>query len=213
MRTPSLRLPRRIRPALLAFFVLLAGWACGDASDGSRADADRDYALDPQLVFWDELQSLCGRAFPGRVVESNPPDEGLEEGPLVMHVRACDIAEVRIPFLVGDDRSRTWIVTTTGAGLRLEHQHRHRDGSEDEVSGYGGESSGAGTATVQEFPADARTAEMVPAATDNVWTLEIHPDSVFVYALRREGTDRRVRVEFDLTRSVDAPPAPWGSNR
>lgn len=213
MRIPFLQLPRRISPALLAIFVILPSWACGDASDGSGADADRDYALDPQIVFWDELESLCGRAFPGRIVESSPPDEDLEEGPLVMHVRACDVAEVRIPFFVGDDRSRTWIVTTTGSGLRLEHEHRHEDGSEDEVSGYGGEASGAGTATRQEFPADARTAEMVPAAVDNVWTLEIHPDSVFVYALRREGTDRRVRVEFDLTRSVDTPPAPWGLHR
>lgn len=213
MRIPSLPSPRRLSPTLLAICVMLSSWACGDASDGSRADAGRDYALDPQIVFWDELQSLCGRAFPGRIVESSPPDEELEEGPLVMHVRACDVAEVRIPFVVGNDRSRTWIVTTTGSGLRLEHEHRHEDGSEDEVSGYGGEASGAGTATLQEFPADARTAELVPVAVDNVWTLELHPDSVFVYGLRREGTDRRVRVEFDLTRPVDAPPAPWGLHR
>jgi hypothetical protein len=33
----------------------------------------------------------------------------------------------------------------------------------------------------------------------------------FVYALRREGTDRRFRVEFDLGREVAIPPPPWGS--
>lgn len=187
----------------------LPSWACGGEPGGSPGDADRDYALDPQIAFWDELQSLCGQAFPGRLVESDPPDDALEDGPMVMHVRACDVAEVRIPFFVGDDRSRTWIVATTGAGLRLEHEHRHEDGSEDDLSGYGGETRGPGTATVQEFPADARTGELVPAAADNVWTLELHPDSIFVYALRREGTDRRVRVEFDLTRPLDPPPAPW----
>jgi hypothetical protein len=44
-----------------------------------------------------------------------------------------------------------------------------------------------------------------------VWTVEIVPGEMFVYALRREGTDRRFRIEFDLTRAVAAPPAPWGA--
>src|SRR3712207_8407608 len=45
---------------------------------------------------------------------------------LVMHVRDCSPNEVRIPFHVGEDRSRTWIVTRTAAGLRLKHDHRDR---------------------------------------------------------------------------------------
>lgn len=32
----------------------------------------------------------------------------------------------------------------------------------------------------------------------------------FIYQLTRTGSDRRFRVEFDLTRPVPAPPAPWG---
>jgi hypothetical protein len=44
-----------------------------------------------------------------------------------------------------------------------------------------------------------------------VWTLEVEPGARFVYALRREGTDRRFRVVFDLRRAVPAPPPPWGS--
>ena len=43
---------------------------------------------------------------------------------------------------------------------------------------------------------------LIPAAATNVWTVEVVPDRTFVYALRREGTDRRFRIEFDLTRPV-----------
>lgn len=68
-------------------------------------------------------------------------------------------------------------------------------------------------ATTQEFHADAHTAELLPAAATNVWTVEIVPGSFSAYALRREGTDRRFRVEFDLTRRVTPPPAPWGRDR
>ena len=49
---------------------------------------------------------------------------------LVMHVRDCSADEVRIPFWVGEDHSRTWVVTRTETGLRLKHDHRHEDGSE-----------------------------------------------------------------------------------
>jgi hypothetical protein len=61
-----------------------------------------------------------------------------------------------------------------------------------------------------EFPADSFTAALLPPARTNVWTIEVDPDRRrFVYALRREGTERRFRVEFDLGRPVTAPPPPW----
>jgi len=127
-----------------------------------------------------------------------------------MHVRSCDLAEIRIPFHVGPDRSRTWVVTPTSVGLRLKHDHRHEDGSEDAVTQYGGDTRGQGDPVAQDFYADAITASLVPEAVTNVWTLEIRPGELFAYALRREGSDRRFRVEFDLTRPVDVPPPPWG---
>ena len=48
-----------------------------------------------------------------------------------MHVRECSEDAIRIPFHVGEDRSRTWVVTRTANGLRLKHDHRHEDGSEE----------------------------------------------------------------------------------
>jgi len=35
------------------------------------------------------------------------------------------------------------------------------------------------------------------------------PGERFVYSLVREGSDRRFRAEFDLSRPVDLPPDPW----
>lgn len=204
---------RWVRP--LTTLCLLCSLACGEAPEAGDVDraggTDESGAAeaDPQLAFWEELQELCGLAFEGRVVESVPPDESFEGQRLVMHVRTCDVAEIRVPFHVGEDRSRTWVITPTATGLRLKHDHRHEDGSEDEVTQYGGDTPGRGEATAQEFHADAYTAELIAAAATNVWTIELHPDSVFVYALRREGSDRRFRAEFDLTRPVAPPPPPW----
>lgn len=200
---------RGLGSALVALCALTA-LACGDERSPDVPGAPEESAeADPQLVFWASLQDLCGRAFEGRLVESVPPDDSFEGQRLVMHVRECDVGEIRIPFYVGDDRSRTWVVTTTATGLRLKHDHRHEDGSEDEITQYGGDTPGQGDPSAQEFHADAHTAALIPAAATNVWTIEVHPDSVFAYALRREGTDRRFRAEFDLTREVEEPPPPW----
>ena len=167
--------------------------------DGSAEDA-----------FWERLSALCGKAYEGRVVEVVPPDTSFTGKTLVMDVRACDEREIRIPFHVGENRSRTWVLTRTDSGLRLKHDHRHADGVEDSITQYGGDTRDGGTAERQEFYADTHTAELIPAAATNVWTIEKLGDSVFAYALRREGTERRFRVEFDLRRPVPPPPAPWG---
>lgn len=185
-----------------------------DAEPASDAPAPSTFASPEQTAFWDSLQAMCGQAFTGTLVENEPPSADFEGQALMMHVRECSDDEIRVPFFVGDDRSRTWVFTPSmdGRAMRLKHDHRHEDGSEDEVTQYGGDTADAGTATRQAFPADAFTAELVPAAATNVWTVELIPGELFAYQLRREGTDRRFRVEFDLTRPTDAPPAPWGSN-
>lgn len=165
-----------------------------------------------QEEFWTRLQALCDRAFEGRVLEAPEGDTTFADTRLVMHVRRCGADEIRVPFHVGDDRSRTWVLTRQPSGLRLKHDHRHEDGSEDEVTQYGGDTAVPGSPERQEFRADAHTAGLIPAARTNVWTVEVHPGRAFVYALRREGTDRRFRIEFDLTKTTEAPPAPWGGS-
>lgn len=161
--------------------------------------------------FLDALRKHCGKAYEGRVVNPQPSDSAFASQRLVMHVRGCGDT-LRVPFHVGGDRSRTWVFTRTSDGLRLKHDHRHEDGSEDRVTQYGGDSRAGSTAMRMEFPADSFTAALLPAARTNVWTIELS-DTQFVYQLRREGSDRRFRVEFDLTRPVPAPPAPWGFER
>jgi hypothetical protein len=114
---------------------------------------------------------------------------------------ACTPGEVKIPFAVGDNRSRTWLITRTGTGVRLKHVHRHDDGSEDKVSRYGGDTAAAGTATRQEFPADEFSKQLfltnkLERSVTNVWAVEAAPGKHFAYELRRP--NRFFRVEFAL---------------
>jgi imidazolonepropionase-like amidohydrolase len=191
----------------LPFIAMVALLAASAPQRGAAEPLDA--ASSPQEAFWTALRGLCGRAFEGRMVEGTAASDAAMKGVrMVMHVRTCEAAEVRIPFHVGDDRSRTWVVTRTPGGLRLKHDHRHQDGAPDPVTHYGGDTAERGTAERQEFRADAETAALLPASATNVWSLELRPGERFAYALGREG--RRFRAEFDLSREVAAPPPPWG---
>lgn len=172
----------------------------------------------PADLFMARLQALCGKAFEGKAVTSDPADTGFAGKRLVMHVRECRKDEVRIPFHVGDDRSRTWIVTRTATGLRLKHDHRHEDGSSDELTMYGGDTATPGTAERQEFPVDAESIALFTrtnraVSNTNIWAMEAGA-AHFAYELRRPPTPggRFFRVEFDLTRPVAPPPPPWGAD-
>ncbi|MGE8280980.1 MAG: hypothetical protein ACN6O2_11135 [Stenotrophomonas sp.] len=180
----------------------------------ARAEAPAD-------TFMAALSRYCGQAFAGQVIHNTPasatPDP-FEGKALVMHVRGCDTPaqELRVPFHVGDDHSRTWVITRTAEGLRLKHDHRHADGSPDAVTLYGGDSDGAGTAQRQEFPVDAASVAMfqaqgMTASLRNTWALQLEPGQRMIYELSRPD-GRLFQVAFDLRTPVPLPPAPWGSD-
>ncbi len=166
-------------------------------------------------TFFDSLTALCGKAFAGQIATDTARSEAFANKALVMHVRKCNDSQIHIPFHVGDDHSRTWIITRTGSGLTLKHDHRHQDGSEDAVTMYGGITQEPGFKQVQAFPTDSYTQWMfaekgLPQSINNVWKIFIYPDR-FSYQLVREG--REFRVDFDLTLPVDTPPTPWGASQ
>jgi hypothetical protein len=199
---PNLGIPRRVRFA--AALILLLGGCASTSTPRTPAD-----------TFLAQVRGLCGKAFEGRIASPPVPSDAAFAGKrLVMHVRDCTADAVRIPFHVGEDRSRTWVITPISTGLRLKHDHRHEDGSEDVLTQYGGDTVGAGSAVRQEFPVDQFSKDLfnrqnAAVSTTNVWAMEVHPGRTFAYELRRPG--RHFRVEFDLTRPVTPPPAPWGA--
>jgi hypothetical protein len=168
-------------------------------------------SIDSHDKYFDNLRLHCGKAYEGKVTVDNAGGDGFS-GKLIMHVRSCTDQQLQIPFHVGDDHSRTWIITKTGSGLSLKHDHRAKDGNYDKSTMYGGHTVDAGFATVQSFPADQYSKELfttlgIPQSNSNIWQMFIYPET-FTYRLIREG--REFRVDFDLTKPVAIPVAPWG---
>lgn len=157
-----------------------------------------EQTTDSRAAFFDYIKGICGQSFEGSTDFPSDPEHALVGKRLVMTVASCSDDEIRIPFRVGDDTSRTWILTLTEKGLLFKHDHRHADGTPDEITMYGGWATTDGTGYRQRFPADPDTAKLIPEAATNVWTLEVDKEKQqFIYYLERHG-EPRYRAVFSL---------------
>ncbi len=148
------------------------------------------------LLFY--LQPYCGQSYGGKVVFPADDQDPFAGKKLVIHFEFCDPQEIRVPFTVGEDRSRTWILTKTNEGLLLKHDHRHEDGTPDEVTLYGGFDRQMNNPRIAVFSADDYTAALIPAAANNEWTIALQKgDQKLSYILKRDGT-LRFQADFDL---------------
>ncbi len=182
------------------------------ASAGAVARPAPLVSIPTHDAFFNAIAAHCGKAYRGKVTTDNAGPSKFSTETLVMHVRRCSDSELQIPFHVGKDASRTWIISKTGSGLSLKHDHRKPDGSDDPSTMYGGHTLDAGFDTVQSFPADQYSKELfvkqgIPQSNGNTWQMYIYPNT-FSYRMVREG--REFRVDFDLSKPVEAPSAPWG---
>lgn len=160
--------------------------------------------------FWNNLSAHCGKSYEGVLTfPEDDPDFGGKK--LVMHVASCTNNQIKIPFFVGDDKSRVWVLTRNGKVLELHHDHTNEDGTPDEITLYGGTATNTGQATIQVFPANQHTVDMLPQASTNVWWFTLDHNK-FTYNLRRVGSDRLFTVTFDLSKAVETPEKPWGWN-
>jgi len=171
------------------FVLLLAGFAGGCASSAVPAD--------PRDQFMATLQGLCGQRFDGGLTYAIEPKNDFAGKAMSMQV-VCAGSTVRMPVRVGEDRSRTWVVSRPAGGLELRHDHRHPDGTPDAVTMYGGMAKEGGSALAQSFLGDAHTFRVFPGSESNVWTISLSQDKrVLTYHLERHA---RPRIEFVLTR-------------
>ncbi len=132
------------------------------------------------------------------------PDDPSHEMNKPMRIKVLRVSDnhIQVPFMVGDDTSRTWMLTKIGDSVELKHDHRHKDGTPDDLTNYGGVDSHQWLATQLIFPADEETAILLPEAKGNVWSLRLSPNGeVLTYYLERDGKPRFEAV-FDLSKEL-----------
>ncbi len=185
--------------------------AGGAAHEAAQADHGERGLAPEQEAFWAALTALCGQAFEGELRDATahyaPGVEGREAR---IHVMDCEADRIHVPFHLDDNRSRNWILTRQQGTLHLSHDHRNADGTEEEISRYGGAAPVPGLSTRQIFQADAHTARILPDRFDNFWFLDFAEPGALEYGVHWPREGHSIRFRFDLTRPIDPLPRPWG---
>ncbi|MDO8991867.1 hypothetical protein [Daejeonella sp.] len=129
--------------------------------------------------FFKAIRSLEGKTFYGKAIYMPDTTKANDFWGKVLSfkVSRSNRSELKLPFNVGENQTRTWVLTKTKGGIRLKHDHRHTDGSPDSITNYGRDSDQKiSTALAQYLPADEFTSNLIPAAKTNRWIMEFSPD-------------------------------------
>lgn len=152
---------------------------------------------DSNKAFFENLKELCGASYPGEVIHPETPPEGFTD-PMVAHFNGCGEDELHIPFHVGSNESRTWILTLSGDDLLFKHDHRHPDGTPERMTNYGGWASDDGSEYKQQFPADDETIALRQSLRSHTWEMALSEDgTTFSYSLFLNG-NLYFQADFDL---------------
>lgn len=159
-------------------------------------------------AFMQAFKPHLGNYYEGTIIAGGKEGDVFTGKRLLMQVMSYNDSAIKVPFFVGDDKSRTWIFSLNNNLVELKHDHRKPDGNPDKITFYGGTATNEGTAHMQMFPADASTEELIDYAAYNVWWVTID-ETKFSYNLRRIGSERVFSVEFDLTKPISSDFKPW----
>ena len=180
--------------------------SCGQRqakNDKQEQEQEQKQEQSAQVKFYNHFKTLEGKSFLGKEVFAGEGVNSWADLELVMTVRECLDTIAYIPFRVGDNTSRTWmVIMENGDKLRFRHDHRHADGTPEDLTMYGGYALDGGTPFKQIFPADEYTCNMLERICDNEWTVAFSEDlSTYSYSLKKEG-NLVIQVDFDLTKPL-----------
>jgi hypothetical protein len=183
------------------FFIasVLLVFSCTNA--GKKASEEISQK-EPVQEFMEKLKSFEGQSFYGKVLFPEKPEAPFNAETLFVIFESVSETEARMPFILGNDKSRTWMLNLTEDGLLFKHDHRHEDGTPEDITMYGGYADDKGSSFFQNFPADEETSNMMPETSTNVWTFKFNEEMTeFHYILERHNAPR-FHVVFDLTAPI-----------
>jgi hypothetical protein len=201
----------------ITLLLVLISAACNESetTDAGPQHVPEDVAVsqlsDEQEQFWKNIQELCGNAYEGTLADATPFYHSFDAERLVIHVRNCTDSLTHISLHLDDNHSRNLLLTKETGTLRLKHDHRNEDGTEEEITQYGGDAPKPGLEHRQIFMADEHTAEILPDRFDNFWFMDIMDEETFAYGVHWPKHGNSIRMEFDISEPADEiPPTPWG---
>jgi len=134
-------------------------------------------AKTPQDLFWDHLQSLCGKRYEARVTVDSR--DAIAGDRAVLRVNACEKRAMRLVIEVDEGAPIDLALSRTGSGLRLL---RSRAGEPEMTA----DTFTIGQPKYQELDISDATRATMPATARYQWTLERVAGETLVYRFKTD---------------------------
>lgn len=187
-----------IKPVENAVWILIF---CISSACGSLKPATA-IAKPTEDSFYQQLQAYCGKKLIGHVLYpagKEAPFQGME---IWLEVAQCNQKEIRLPIYINRKIYRTLILSQDKTKYILRHENKRPDGSQAEISMYGGQTAGKNDTYLLLFPADDYSRQLLGAELNYAWSLAFNSDkSTLSYMIENDGK-LTLQLDFDLTQQV-----------
>jgi len=116
-----------------------------------------------------------------------------------LEVAQCNQKEIRMPIYINEKIYRTLILSQDQSNYILRHENKRSDGTQAEISMYGGQTDGKKDAFLLLFPADGYSRQLLGAELNYAWSLAFTSDkSTLSYMIENNGK-LTLQIDFDLS--------------
>lgn len=155
-----------------------------------------------QHSFFDNLQGLCKKKFAGYIVYPAGKEAPFQGKKIWIEVASCSAKEIRIPINIGEKIYRTLILGRNESGVYLQHENKRPDGSQAEISLYGGKALSHQSPFLLVFPADSYSKQLLGSERNSSWSLSISSDkSTLSYIAESDGR-LDIQIDFNLSTTL-----------
>jgi hypothetical protein len=150
------------------------------------------------LSFYKQLRLLCGKRINGMVLYpagAEAPFRGLE---IRLEIAQCSDREIRMPIYIDNKVYRTLIVGQDQTGYTLRHENKRPNGTQADISMYGGHTTDAGTGYLLIFPADGYTKQLMGPELNYVWSLAFNSERTTLSYMAESNGKLNLQLDFNL---------------
>jgi hypothetical protein len=178
---------------LLGMFMLLSG-GCGVTKPS--------VATPVTSSFYQQLKMHCGQKLTGVVLYPSGKEAPFQGMPIWLELVACSDKEIRMPIYINQKIYRTLVLSQDKTHYTLRHENKRPDGTQAEISMYGGQTTGKTDNYLLLFPADGYSRQLLGAELNYAWSLGFNSDkSTLSYMIENDGK-LTLQIDFDFNQPV-----------
>lgn len=180
-----------LRSCIFLFFICFAVWGCKPAIIPSHSES-----------FLENFHHFCKKEFKGSIVYPAGNDAPFKGQLIKVKVIHISPNEIQLPITIGNKIYRILHLKKDANGVWLQHENKKPDGTQAEISLYGGKAINSDKPFLMVFQADAYTKALLGSERNSSWLLAFSNDKQILTYIAQSDGFLDLQLDFDLTTPV-----------